>query len=353
MDSGERAFFLEAFHGKTLVFALGHSSPHKYLPGLGRILGELAACGARLIVMVAKRDLAGACCVESLREVAKTLSLAEFYRCFNERFSLLFVEVPSADDTAFWREMTQIAERFRFSRLVVGDDRGGLRDDAGRLVDYMSLQRLQRRCARKGGDDRLQYLSEMLEAGVGAISLCRLREVEQELFTYEGHGTFLARQHYCSVRRMGFDDFPAATSLIRQGEQAGFLLPRSEAAIAELLLEGYGALIGGTHLAGVCSLLTAPYRSARAGEIVALFTLTRFQGEGIGRRMVHSLLREARQRQMRYLFACTTRESASAFFQRLGFRLVAPAQLPEGKWHGYDAARKERLACLRYDLTGG
>ena len=66
-----------------------------------------------------------------------------------------------------------------------------------------------------------------------------------------------------------------------------------------MLINGYGATIGTHHLAGICALVTEPYVDEHAGEIVGLYTITRFKGEGVGGRLVARVLDDARQRAAR------------------------------------------------------
>ena len=88
----------------------------------------------------------------------------------------------------------------------------------------------------------------------------------------------------------------------------------------------------------------------RAGEIVGLYTITRFKGEGVGERLVSRLVAEAEQRGLAYVFACTVDERAQLFFQRLGFERVAPGAVPAAKWLDYDNRRRRRVAVLRHRL---
>ena len=80
---------------------------------------------------------------------------------------------------------------------------------------------------------------------------------------------------------------------------------------------------GPRHLAGVAGLLTAPYAAERAGEIVGLYTITRFKGEG-HRRATREPHRRPRPRRAAsaYVFACAVDERAQQFFERLGFERV-------------------------------
>jgi N-acetylglutamate synthase-like GNAT family acetyltransferase len=97
-------------------------------------------------------------------------------------------------------------------------------------------------------------------------------------------------------------------------------------------------------------LLTEPYHRDRVGELTALYTLTRFAGEGVAVELVKQILNEARERPLRYVFACTAEERAAKFFIRIGFHRVGPRDVAPAKWRGYDRARIARLYIFRYDL---
>jgi amino-acid N-acetyltransferase len=103
-------------------------------------------------------------------------------------------------------------------------------------------------------------------------------------------------------------------------------------------------------LAGVCSLQTERYEKERAGEIVGLYTITRFKGEGVGVKLVDCMKTVGRERGLAYLFACTTQERVGQFFERQGFRQIEQEEAPDAKWIGYDATRRRGLACYRFDL---
>ena len=90
----------------------------------------------------------------------------------------------------------------------------------------------------------------------------------------------------------------------------------------------------------------------RAGEIVGLYTITRFKGEGLGSRLVRELLEQAARQGLRYVFACAVDEHAQQFFEREGFARVGPEAVPAAKWKGYDARRRARVSVFRYDLAG-
>jgi amino-acid N-acetyltransferase len=138
---------------------------------------------------------------------------------------------------------------------------------------------------------------------------------------------------------------------MQRGVREGSLKERTPQEIGQLLLHGYGARLGSTvgELAGFCALL--PYPADQAGEIVGLYTITRFQGEGVGGRLVEQMLAEGNRQAFTYLFACTTQEGAQRLFERHGFCRVLPENVPVAKWQGYDPERKQHVAVYRRELS--
>jgi amino-acid N-acetyltransferase len=213
---------------------------------------------------------------------------------------------------------------------------------------------LRRGEAEWAGPGRRRVLLEAVRAalvgGVTSISLCPLSGLAKELFTYEGCGTLFTLTDYCRVERLGIDDFYEVEKLLERGEQEGYLKARTPEEMARVLLGGYGAKIGpqAGHLAGICSL--QPYKKANAGEIVGLYTITRFKGEGIGSKLVTRMVAEGERSGLSFLFAGTTQEGARRLFERQGFCRVSPEEVPAEKWQGYDPERKKRLTMYKLVL---
>jgi N-acetylglutamate synthase-like GNAT family acetyltransferase len=61
---------------------------------------------------------------------------------------------------------------------------------------------------------------------------------------------------------------------------------------------------------------------------------------------------EARERRLRYVFACTTEQRAASLFGHLGFAQVGPRAVAPAKWRGYDRQRLGSLRIFRSDLAG-
>jgi amino-acid N-acetyltransferase len=253
-----------------------------------------------------------------------------------------------------------LALDLRIPKVVLVEPEGGLVAGGTRLsfVDGHVLDTLLRQGEAEwtglgGRRGLLVAVARALEDGVETVNLCTPTGVAEELFSYTGSGTLFTSGDYCRVRPLALDEFGQAERLLTRGQREGMLKFRTPDEVADVLASGWGATICDRHLAGVAALLTAPYADDRAGEIVGLYTITRFKGEGLGERLVSSLLTEAARRDLRYVFACTVDERAAQFFERIGFARVPQSAVPAAKWTGYDRRRRARVVTFRRDLRDG
>jgi amino-acid N-acetyltransferase len=389
-EFGEKEFYLDEFHSHTLCFAAPLEDCER--PGgfeaLGGVLRELIANETRAIVLLgvpARRDRATA-----LRGVRRRLQRRVLAEDAARRFPLVrgrrsaresFVDLSGSDleaalttvwvtlrkrpllvglvDAARLADTAQeLAGRLRVLKLVITDREGGIRAPDGQPLSFMDdamltamLQPGQAEWTGLAGRRAtFDAVRAALRAGVRSVNLCTLPGLARELYTYEGAGTLFTLEDYCRIERLGIDDFEEVERLISRGQREGYLKPRAPEEVARILLNGFGAEIGSHHFAGVCGLETAAFRAERVAEIVGLYTITRFKGEGVGGRLVARALDEARQLGLRYVFACTLDPRAEAFFARQGFQRVTPDDVPAAKWVGYDRQRRARIKVLRHDL---
>jgi amino-acid N-acetyltransferase len=274
-----------------------------------------------------------------------------------EPICLLVVRGP--DGAAFPHPAIDLAVALRIAKLVLLHPDGGLLSAAPRRLSFVDRNVLdallrQGEAEWSGLGDRRSLLAgvrDALAGGVEAVNLCTAEGVGQELFTYEGSGTLFTQADYCHVGPLGVDEFAQAERLLERGQREGLLKFRTPREMAQVLAVAFGAVLRPRHLAGVAGLLTAPYAAERAGEIVGLYTITRFKGEGIGERLVTRLVSEAEQRGLAYVFAVAIDERAQQFFARLGFERVASGDVPAAKWQGYDMRRRARVAIFRRPIA--
>lgn len=393
-DFGEKEFYLDEFHARTVCVAvsLGDCEQTRGFETLGDVLRDLIANETRVIALlgVPGGRSAGAALSRLRRHLQPRVLAGDALRRFplvsgrrSARESFVDLSQDAAGTlndgalTAVWlilrkrpllvgvveqerlvNAAQQLAGRLRVHKLVLVQSAGGLRAPDGAPLSFMNetllstvLQPGQAEWAGLAARrETLDDVRAALRAGVGSVNLCTLSGLARELFTYEGAGTLFTLADYCRVERLRIDDFDEVERLIARGQREGFLKPRTPTEVARILLNGFGAEIGSHHFAGVCALETEPYRAEGVGEIVGLYTITRFKGEGVGGRLLARALEEGRALRLRYVFACTLDSGADAFFTRHGFRRVARRDVPAAKWQGYDRQRQGRVRVLRCDL---
>jgi len=349
----EKSFYLAEFRGRSLAIAL----PDPHVPSLApldAVLRELAENQTRVVLLSPHAEL--------LEKAAEGRVLQQqvgpdwpgrLWRMLGGD-GCVGVRLASGDFAAQCREMVL---RMRPAKLVWLDRRGSVQRSDGRRISVLDLADLRGMLEGRPASNLLlseehprllEEIAAMLDGGLPAVNVCHLEALADELFTYAGAGTFLARERYAEVRALALDDFDAAADLIARGVEEGYLVPRDPAATEHVLSNGFGVFIEGRYLAGIGSLL--PHTSSRAGELASLYTVTRFLGEGVGGHLIRHTADRAAEHGYAYVFACTTSPRVEGFFHRHGFRTVGSEEIPAEKWAGYAEERRGRVRCLRRDL---
>jgi amino-acid N-acetyltransferase len=392
---GEKEFYLEEFRGRSVLIAVAPAAvtTRASLRSLGQTVATLARNDTNVlvwwpsIVAGAERRLLSALGRSAKKKQGKVVRHRKQKKVPRASSPIVRVRVadlamPGGDahlrgalwarlrkggfcvlgvtgPAAFPRHAMELAVALRIPKVVLVDPRGGLEAPGGRLsfVDENVLETALREGQAEWtgiGDRRalLVAVREALDGGVEQVNLCAPEGIGEELFTYVGSGTLFTEGDYTRVGPLGIDDFAQAERLLERGERAGLLKMRTPDEVASVLAAGYGVTVCGRHLAGVAGLLTAPYADDRAGEIVGLYTITRFKGEGLGEKLIDRILAEAESMGLEYVFAVTLDERAQQFFERVGFSRVDADEVPAAKWKGYDARRRERVVTYRRRLLG-
>lgn len=339
----EKDFYVGEFRGRTLGILLPTPATAAS-PALHAVLRELAGNAIRA-VLVAVAGAAGAALDCGRLDLAEERLEGRAWRELR-RTGRVLIETPG--DPA--RGLIAVAERLALFKVIRLAEMPGLRDADGRRRSFIDRGELPALLSSAAEPVRvlLGEVEALLAAGVPSVNLCTVDGLRDELFTYSGSGTLFTRERYIEVRRLGVDDYDAADHLIARGAAEGFLAPRTPEAVDRILADGFGAFVEGRHLAGIGALRRAA--GSEAGEVASLYTLTRFEGEGVGSHLVRHAIARARELGLAYVYACTTSRRVGAFFERLGFRAVDHHDVPAEKWEAYDPERRRRLSCYRHDL---
>jgi N-acetylglutamate synthase-like GNAT family acetyltransferase len=345
----ERDFYLAEFRGRTLAFALESASSEE-LSLLEAVVRQLEANRTGTLLLSRDRRLLESAASGRVVDSADPRWIGRLWRTLQSGRRVA-VALPADDSLA--AACRRIALRLRLAKVIWIDPEGSLRSPTGERISFVDRSGLERLLAgpEPGDASRRELLSEigvMVSGGVPAVNLCSLAGLDDDLFTFEGSGTFFARERYLDVRRLALDEFDAAERLVQRGVEEGYLAPRGPEQLETVLANAFGVFVEGRYLAGIGALL--PWGAGSCGEIGSLYTLTRFLGEGVGGHLVRFALAAAAEQGLPYVFACTTSSRVQAFFERLGFRAVGQDEIPKEKWQGYPEERRSQVRCLRCDL---
>jgi len=339
----EKDFYVGEFRGRTLGLLLPTAGAASS-PALHDTLRELSLNAIRVVLVAGPQpESAGLGCARVA--IAEDRMEGRAWRELR-RSGRVLIETPG--DPA--RGLVGVAERLGLFKVIRLTGIGGLCDADGRRRSFIDRGELPGLLAAATEPMRglLGEVEALLAAGVPSVNLCTVEGLRDELFTYSGSGTLFTRERYIDVRRFGVDDYDAADDLIARGAAEGYLAPRPPEAVDLILADGFGAFVEGRHLAGIGALRRTA--GADAGEVASLYTLTRFEGEGVGSHLVRYAIARAGELGLAYVYACTTSPRVGEFFQRLGFRAVDHHEVPAEKWQAYDLERRRRLTCYRHDL---
>lgn len=330
LNPSEKQFYLRSFQHRVILL---HLAQGYELDDIRTVVDELTENGTRLLVS-GERMANGAISIGRPRQRDDRLALIN--QAIVEQGVALVDRGRTRTRAASLGASVNLAVDLRVRKVVVIDPRGGLTTRGGprSFANAAHVGRLLRDRAqtKPWTKAELSRLLAAVKTGIGSVNLTDSAGLAEELFTYEGSGTLITADDYCRVKPLAADDFDEALTLIARGEREGFLLERSPQERARLLLAGFGAWFEGERLSGIAALETRRYTRNRLGEIVGLYTITKFQGEGVGMRIVDELLKVARAAKLRAVFACTRNERAAEFFKRAGFEAVSASKVPAGKW---------------------
>ncbi|MEZ5143200.1 MAG: GNAT family N-acetyltransferase [Acidimicrobiales bacterium] len=361
IDDRDRSFFLEEFRRITVAVAVEDATPAG-LAVLERVVDELVGNQTRVVVVVGGEPTAVEVADRLRAEVAgphPADGTGDRAAQFLSRLWLLLcdrgvVVVPSVGASCA-TDAAGLAVQVRLPKLVLTG--GAERWDVA-LRSFITLDQLDAELGvlddLPGGRATRTAMRDAIEGGVPSVNLCRLDQLDVELFTFDGAGTLCTEHDFLEARPFGLDELPTVEDFVAKGVSQGYLRPRTREEVARLLVTGLGVhVVGSGHLVGIGALETAAYRADGVGEIASLFAAGRFTGGGVGWRLVTALVERAEQQGLRAVFACTVSPDAETLFERNGFHRVDPGEVPAAKWDGYDEDRRRRVRCVWRDLGEG
>lgn len=239
---------------------------------------------------------------------------------------------------------THVAIALNAEKLILVSEARGILDN-GNLVRSLSLPEVATLKAKSTNDAEGNLLASAYQAcrnGVDRVHLVSCAEdgaLLSELFTREGSGTLIMKDHSEVIRPATIDDVGGILDLISPLEDQQVLVRRSR----ELLETEISRFMVVVHPEGLllgCAALY-PTMDQSSGELACVATHPEFHDQGIAGRLLSTIEADGKSQGMSTLFALTTQ--ASHWFLEKGFIEAQIADLPAQKQSLYNYQRNSRI----------
>lgn len=249
----------------------------------------------------------------------------------------------SAEDVA-----TEVAIAMSADKLILFTPELGLMDEEGNLISALSPGGAERLLATLGSDHPLTVngtydaIAAAVKASASTVQRCHLISYAdngaliQELFTRDGNGTLVSRDHAELLRAATIEDVGGILKLIAPLEAAGILVHRSRELLESEIqyfkvIELENTIIG-------CAAIYA--LDDTSGEIACIAIHKDYQDGGRGDHLLRALEKEARKQGLTHVYVLST-QTAHWFLER-GFEPIAISDLPIKKQEMYNYHRNSK-----------
>jgi len=146
------------------------------------------------------------------------------------------------------------------------------------------------------------------------------------------------------IRKARMEDVRDIHSLLNYFAERRELLPRSLSEIYESLQQ-FSVAVDGEKIVGTCALYVT---WAGLAEVKALAVAPHYQGKGLGKRLLKTVIQEAKRIGVETLFTLTIREG---LFQKYGFKRTRKSELPHKVWTECVRCPYFPESCIETSLT--
>jgi amino-acid N-acetyltransferase len=255
------------------------------------------------------------------------------YSLTGELFNLCFAELA-----------TEVATALNADKLIAFTSESGFKNADGQLLRQLSLSEAQQQLQQlELNEETSQTLNACFKACQQGVSRAQIIGFQsdgallQELFTRDGSGTLVHRDHYETVRQANIDDVGGILELIEPLERQGALVRRSRE-LLESEIDQFTVLEkDGTILA--CSALY-PFDQGMA-ELACVATHPDYRKGGLATSVLTDIEQQARQQGIKTLFVLTTQ--TAHWFLGQGFVEADISQLPEQRQSLYNLQRNSKV----------
>lgn len=239
---------------------------------------------------------------------------------------------------------TQAAIALEADKLIVFSHWEGVISRDGKLLRTIELKQLQDLIdsdAIETEGSVLRALSTSVSAEIPrahCISYEKDGALLEELFTRDGTGSLVMRNHYEQLRQASIEDVGGILKLIKPLEESGILVKRSRERL-ENEIQHFSVIVRDGMIIGCAALYL--YQEDNCAELACVATHRDYRGKNRGERLLEQVGEYALAQGISRIFVLTT--VTAHWFLEQGFVETDLASLPEQKKQLYNFQRNSKV----------
>lgn len=239
---------------------------------------------------------------------------------------------------------TQTALALNADKLITFSKDDGIIDLQGELIRSCSVRTIKTLINDQDDHIRQLLLRAIIKASDNGVERCHCVNYQsdtallQELFTPDGAGTLIAKDHREQITTATIDDVVGILELIQPLEQEGILVKRSRE-LLELEIDRFIVLKKEEMIIACAALYIFPQE--KSAELACVVIHPDYRKGNRGQRLISSVFQLAKEQNIENVFVLTT--VSGMWFQEQGFIESTIDALPEGKKQLYNYQRNSKI----------
>ncbi|MDU0114608.1 amino-acid N-acetyltransferase [Psychrosphaera aquimarina] len=239
---------------------------------------------------------------------------------------------------------TQTAIALNADKLITFSKDDGIIDLQGELIRSCSVRTIKTLLDDQGDHIRQLLLRAIIKAGENGVERCHCVNYQsdtallQELFTPDGAGTLIAKDHREQIATATIDDVVGILELIQPLEAEGILVKRSRE-LLELEINRFIVLKKEEMIIACAALYLYPQE--KSAELACVVIHPDYRKGNRGQRLINAVFQLAKEQSIENVFVLTT--VSGMWFQEQGFIESTIDALPEGKKQLYNYQRNSKI----------
>jgi len=243
---------------------------------------------------------------------------------------------------------TQTAISLGADKLITFTEDDGLLDSDNTLIRSCSVRKVKELLDNYGEQEtdhvRQLLLRAIIQTGENGVERCHCVSYQsetallQELFTRDGAGTLIAKDHKEQIATASIDDVGGILELIQPLEEEGVLVKRSRK-LLEMEIDRF-IVLKKEEVIIACAAMY-PYPEVNMGELACVVIHPDYRKGNRGERLISAVEAFAKRQKLEQLFVLTT--VSGHWFQEQGFEETTIDELPDKKKELYNYQRKSKV----------